>query len=74
VSAALIPDVSANAGVADEKAAARPIGAASLAARVDSAPMVVPQPMILRFRRAASLPDAAELLGAKLYPLRSNAP
>jgi hypothetical protein len=46
VSAALISDVSAEAGVANEKMAARPIGAANPAARRDSALMVFPQPVI----------------------------
>jgi hypothetical protein len=47
VSAALISDVSAKAGVANEKMVARQTGAANLAARHDSAAMVFPQPMIV---------------------------
>jgi hypothetical protein len=44
VSAALISDVPAKAGVANTEIAATLNGAASLAARNDSAPMEFPQP------------------------------
>jgi hypothetical protein len=73
VSAGLISEVSAKAGVANEKIAARQahdppnralVGAANSAARHDSALMVFPQPvMILLTARPASLPDATEVEG-----------
>jgi hypothetical protein len=70
VSAALMVEASAAAGVENTTIVARPISAASVAARHD-APMVFPQPvMILLIARQASLPDATKALreSAKSLP------
>jgi len=55
VSAALISDVPARAGVANPKIAATLNGAASLAARNDSAPMEFPQPDLVYGSRSGAV-------------------
>jgi hypothetical protein len=59
VSAALISEVAAKAGVAGNEIAATLNDAASRAARNDSAPMVFPQPDFMD-RMPAPLPDATK--------------
>src|SRR6202022_4723673 len=71
VSAALMSDVPANAGVANE-IVARLIVAADLAARHDSAPMVFPQPVILWIAFLAPLPNAIEVQEFRARRCRSR--
>jgi hypothetical protein len=59
VSAALMVDVSAAAGVASEKLAASAMSAAFLAARYDSAPMEFPRPFVVSWLCACSVVAAA---------------